>query len=134
MESKPDFVVGRSKKILKLNKTINKILYAAPAYYDTYVVLGQQEKDKEPKPDDHNNEVVISTFLLHVDINGKVLFYFLYPTNSVKVVSMLSSSQVIYLNTPQKTIDIIDLKTEKVLQIKHQFPKEELMVDFSFGV
>lgn len=41
MESKPDFVIGRSKKILKLNKTINKILYAAPAYNDTYVVLGQ---------------------------------------------------------------------------------------------
>lgn len=41
MENKPNFVVGRSKKILKLNKTINKILYAAPAYYDTYVVLGQ---------------------------------------------------------------------------------------------
>lgn len=92
---------------LNLQDKVTKILCFSTAFNNTFVF----SRVINPGADES---------IVHVDANGKILFEHKYP-DIINFFGMLNDREVIVMYVPESHIDIINLETQTVRHINHEY-------------
>ena len=93
-------------------KIVPKILCFSTAYNNTFVFL----------------KVIVpglTESIVHVDAAGSILWEYKYP-DIINMFVMLDEREVVVMNVPESKIDILNLETQKVRSIEHQYLYEDV--------
>jgi hypothetical protein len=96
---------------ITLEKTAQKILCLSASYDHTFVFV------RIDKPSE------VET-IVHMDSKGKILWEHSYNT-FIDFFGQMNDYEVIVCNVPESKIDILNLKTQKVRQVNHQYTHED---------
>jgi hypothetical protein len=97
----------KSHHKLVLQNQVTKILCFSTAFNNTFVF----SRVINPGADES---------IVHVDVDGKVLFEHKYP-DIINFFGMLNEREVIVMYVPESHIDIINLETQQVRHINHEY-------------
>ena len=63
--------------------------------------------------------------IVHVDADGSILWEYKYP-DIINWFVMLNEREIVVMNVPESKIDILNLETQKVRSIEHQYLYEDV--------
>lgn len=97
----------KSHHKLVLQNQVQKILCFSTAFNNTFVFSRVINSGADES-------------IVHVDVDGKVLFEHKYP-DIINFFGMLNEREVIVMYVPESHIDIINLETQQVRHINHEY-------------
>ena len=101
----------RDKTTVKFQTAFPKILCASTAYKGTFVFVRMDKPGSEES-------------IVHTDANGKILYERRYK-DIIDFFGQINDKEVIVCNVPESKIDIINLETQKVLQVNNSYAYDD---------
>lgn len=105
---------------IELKPAMAKILCVSSAYHDTFVLV------RVDKPCQQES-------IVHIDSKGNILWEQSY-SDVIDFFAMPTEKEVIVLNVPNQTIDLLNLETHHITRVNHQYLFEDTtsMAIFTF--
>jgi hypothetical protein len=100
-------ILSQEKTTIKFAKKFPKILCASSAFNGTFVFVSVDVPGCKES-------------IVHMDAQGKILYERNYE-DIIDFFGMMKNDEVIVLNVLESKIHIINLKTQKIIQVNNQF-------------